>query len=213
MLVDEMVRQYGLQALDRLLSALGEGRSFEQAFAAATGMSFTEREPVWQRAVPTGGIPAAWLQVAQSFDTQRVLETVRHLCSSTYAGRSAGSDEAVEAARWIAERMAQEGIEPGAADGGFFQDVPITCTALTALPTVQWVNPHYRGAPTTGATLPLTYSQALGEAGVERPMRSWSGCPRATRRERIGGGAWCSNASNGTLLRRPARPKSMVQQG
>ena len=85
------------------------------------------------------------------------METVRHLASSRYAGRRAGSEQAAEAARWIAGRMEAYGLQPGTSDGTFFQALPLPYAGLTAMPTLDVRNSE------TGATLSLTYRETFQE--------------------------------------------------
>ena len=157
MLVDELVRQRGLAALNRLIRSIGMGRSFQDAFLEATGMSFTEWAPVWEQTVRTGSVPVDQIQMAQAFDPEQALSTVRHLASAEYAGRRAGSPEAERAAHWIAEQMRICGLQPGASDGTFFQAIPVPYTELTAMPMLDLRSVN------TGKSLSLTYLAAFRE--------------------------------------------------
>ncbi len=158
MLVDEFVRQFGMDALNRLIRSMAAGRGFQQAFVAAAGMPFSEWEAWWEEAVRLGGVPAELIRWAQGFDAARALDIVERLASPDYAGRRTGSPQAAEAARWIAEQMELYNLQPGAPDGTFFQAVPVPYTALTAIPTLRLENPD------TGETMSLTYQETFREA-------------------------------------------------
>lgn len=158
MLVDELVREFGMDALNRLVRGLVDGQSFQDAFAVATGKSFSDWEPIWEETVRSGGVPKEWVEVAQSFDPERVLEIVRHLASPAYAGRRAGSEEAEAVALWIADQMAAFGLEPGVPDGTFYQAVPLPYSELTAMPTLTIHNSE------TVEALPLSYRETFRES-------------------------------------------------
>ncbi|GAB4404827.1 MAG: hypothetical protein Kow00123_16710 [Anaerolineales bacterium] len=157
MFVNEFVRQFGLDSLNRLLRAMGEGRGFAQAFAVAARMPFSDWEPQWQEAVRLGGVPAELIRAAQGFSTDRALETVRTLASEDFAGRRAGSPGAEAAARWIAEQMQALGLQPGAPDGSFFQAVPVSYAELTAMPAVRFTD------AVTGGEVALAYGEDFRE--------------------------------------------------
>lgn len=157
MLVDEFVRQFGMDALNRLIGSLGAGRGFQQAFVTAAGMPFSEWEPQWDETVRLGGVPADFIRWSQGFSAQRATGTVEHLSSPAYAGRRTGSPQAEAAARSIAEQMESYNLEPGAPDGTFFQAVPVPYTELTAVPAASLES------PSTGQTLSLTYQETFRE--------------------------------------------------
>jgi len=158
MFVDEFVRQFGLDSLNRLLRAMGEGRGFAQAFSVAARMPFSDWEPQWQEAVRLGGVPAELIRAAQGFSADRALDIVRRLASPQYAGRRAGSPGAEAAAHWIAEQMQTLGLQPGAPDGSFFQAVPVSYAELTAVPAVRF------SGTVTGGEVALAYGEDFREA-------------------------------------------------
>lgn len=157
MFVDEFVRQFGLDSLNRLIRSMGEGRGFTQAFSVAARMPFSEWEPQWREAVRLGGVPAELIRAAQGFSADRALESVRRLAAQDFAGRRAGSPGADATARWIAEQMQALGLQPGAPDGTFFQAVPVPYTELTAMPVVRF------SMTVTGGEAALTYGQDFRE--------------------------------------------------
>jgi hypothetical protein len=59
---------------------------------------------------------------------------VRWLASDELAGRMTGTEEAVLAARYLAEVLAKSGVEPAGDDGGFLQKVPLIRSRSMALP-------------------------------------------------------------------------------
>jgi hypothetical protein len=75
-------------------------------------------------ASPASDRPAA---ARESADAERLHADVAWLADDAREGRRAGTQGALEAAQWIAERMAELGLEPAGEGGGFFQrfEVPL----------------------------------------------------------------------------------------
>jgi Zn-dependent M28 family amino/carboxypeptidase len=157
MLVDEFVKQFGMDALNRLIRGMGQGQAFDAAFAASSGVPFAEWKPQWEESVRLGGVPAELIRAAQGFSPDRALETVTLLSSTQFAGRLAGSPGARAAARSIADQMAALGFQPAAPDGTFFQTVPVPYAELTAIPTLRF------GPTVTGAEVSLVYGETFRE--------------------------------------------------
>jgi len=157
MLVDQLVDEFGLPTLNRLVRSVADGESFREAFALATGVTLADWEPLWKERVRTGGVSAEWIAAAQAFDPERALATVKHLSSSEYGGRRAGSAQAEKAALWIADQMEAAGLEPGAPDGTFLQSLPLPYTELVSMPSVELRSTE------DGETMDLVYRENFCE--------------------------------------------------
>lgn len=159
--VEELVRQFGVEALPRFLARIG-GETDQQAalataFAHATGMDFAAWQAHWEDAVTTGGVPVEWIQAAQTADPATMQETVAHLAAPNYAGRLTGSPEARAVSEWIAGRMAEYGLQPAGDQDTFFREVPVSFAALTAMPALTFRH------VATGEELSLSYLTTFRE--------------------------------------------------
>ncbi len=74
------------------------------------------------------------LALAETFDVSVALDHIGTLTSREYAGRLAGSATGQAAGDYIAEMMADYGLQPGGVDGSFFQPFPLTYTLLVDSP-------------------------------------------------------------------------------
>lgn len=62
--------------------------------------------------------------------------TVAYLADDTRAGRSTGSAELNDAARWLSARLRDAGVSPGGDDGSFLQAVPMARFEYAAVPSL-----------------------------------------------------------------------------
>lgn len=157
MMVDEFVKQFGIDALNHMIRGMAQGQAFDAAFAAASQVPFAEWKPQWEESVRLGGVPAEMIRAAQGFSPDRALAIATELASPQYAGRLAGSSGAQAAARSIADQMAALGLQPAAPDGTFFQTVPVPYAELTAIPALRF------GPTVTGAEVSLVYGETFRE--------------------------------------------------
>ncbi len=65
---------------------------------------------------------------------------VSALAADSMKGRSAGSPEAMEAARYLAAELKRMGLEPGGENGTYFQNVPMGRTEFLEIPTLAAVD-------------------------------------------------------------------------
>ncbi|MBN1402367.1 MAG: M20/M25/M40 family metallo-hydrolase, partial [Anaerolineae bacterium] len=136
-LVERVAIEGGGRALEHLLDALGRGQSWREAFRTATGLAWEVWLPGWEQLLAHGGVSQAELDVARSFDVERVLATIGALTAPELTGRRAGSPEAERAARWIAERMAALGLGPIDPEDSYLHPVPVSYGELAETPVLR----------------------------------------------------------------------------
>ncbi|MGB3714522.1 MAG: M28 family peptidase [Candidatus Promineifilaceae bacterium] len=81
------------------------------------------------------------LALANAFDVSRALEHVDALSRREFSGRLAGSPGGQAAGEYIADKMADYGLQPGGYDGSYYQPFPITYTLLLAAPELAVTGP------------------------------------------------------------------------
>jgi len=72
----------------------------------------------------------AWAQ--PPIEANRIREHLRHLASDAFEGRGTGQPGGERAADYIAKQFRGYGLQPGAPDGSYFQQVPLV--GVTTLP-------------------------------------------------------------------------------
>lgn len=89
---------------------------------------------------------------------------VHYLAADERAGRSTASPEILEAARYLARVLAEQGCEP-AGDGGFLQVVPLERVVVRAAPELVW---HDAAGLTHAARAGVDFDVQDGRGSVER---------------------------------------------
>jgi hypothetical protein len=102
----------------------------------ACGKQETAVEP--QAAVAEAEVGnAAALQAAQLIESDYMREIIKEISQDSYEGRGPGSRGDVKARKYLAERLAELGIQPGAADGSWEQ--PFDLVGVNATQPDEWV--------------------------------------------------------------------------
>ena len=102
----------------------------------ACGKQETAVEP--QAAVAEAEVGnAAALQAAQLIESDYMREIIKEISQDSYEGRGPGSRGDVKARKYLAERLAELGIQPGAADGSWEQ--PFDLVGVNASQPDEWV--------------------------------------------------------------------------
>lgn len=85
---------------------------------------------------------ARYTESAKGFDAQRAMEDVRHLTDERFNGRLSGTQDADEAAAWIAEQFETVGLQPaGERTESYYDDVVAYYRNLTETPSLTFVGP------------------------------------------------------------------------
>jgi Zn-dependent M28 family amino/carboxypeptidase len=87
-------------------------------------------------AAPRLDLPPGAEEAAAVIDAETLAEPIRELSDDRYRGRAPGTEGDRAARQWIAERMAEIGLEPGAADGSWQQ--PFDIVGVTAEVPDRW---------------------------------------------------------------------------
>jgi hypothetical protein len=148
-----LVYAHGQGGLLAVLHHQARDLDLDAALQAAIGQTLAEFEEAWVESLGRAHAPAAWIEVANSFDPERAERHVAYLASPALAGRQAGSSGAEAAAAYIADRFADYGLQPAGEDDEFFQTFPLTHTTLLAAPRLEIVGQDGQIAE------PLTYRQ------------------------------------------------------
>mgnify|MGYP002713109498 CR=1 FL=1 len=77
------------------------------------------------------GYPAPWRPGFESIRVEDCRAWLTHLASDEMEGRATGQPGFERAARWLAARFQEFGLEPVAADGSYFQMVPFEATQVS----------------------------------------------------------------------------------
>jgi len=128
--------QFGRDKFLDWLDLQGSDLSFDQAFAQATGMPFSEFDAKWRESVLRGHIDSHQIELALSADGQRMLARVRALADPAWNGRQAGTDGNQAAAEYIADQFAQFGLQPAGDEGTYYQWFDASQMILSATPTL-----------------------------------------------------------------------------
>jgi len=85
---------------------------------------------LWAQSANDAALMKQFHQVSET----EIYGWVEKLCSPEYKGRLTGTQEYIDVTRWVADRLSEWGVKPGAPDGSYFQwfDRP-------------WVEVHNRG--------------------------------------------------------------------
>ena len=106
---------------------------------------YTVVSPVTQPVDRTPGEAAAigdLSAIANAFDVDAALAYIEELTKSKYDGRVAGSEGGQLAAEYIADQFEKYGLQPAGVDGTFYQDFPVTYTALDGSSTLELTFPN-----------------------------------------------------------------------
>ncbi|MBL8819620.1 MAG: M28 family peptidase [Planctomyces sp.] len=123
-------------------------------------------------AVPAPENLSAGFQSISEDDSKAFLST---LVSEEFSGRGTGQEGYLKAAKWFAERLAENGFEPAGTDGSWFQNVPfVRISVQQEAPTVTFAGTTLVEGKQTGMSryfgvfeqeLPVT----IARVGAERP--------------------------------------------
>lgn len=91
------------------------------------------------RATPTVA-PVAHAEVADAFDLDRARQHLAFLADPARGGRFTASPGYEEAARYVADRFREIGLEPLGDDGTYFQKFPMSLVDLAATPTLERIS-------------------------------------------------------------------------
>lgn len=105
-----LLRRMATLSLFLLLGVAGPQATFGQTLAG----------------VPAPGEDAEFLQVFHSISSHEILGYVETMSADRYLGRLSGTPEYMEVAQWVADLLAEWGIQPAGDDGSYFQwfDMP-----------------------------------------------------------------------------------------
>ncbi len=129
-------KRFGREVLLEWLRQLASGAAFREALAEATGVAFSDFDTQWRESVLRGHIDPEYIETALDLSAERAYQYVEVLAQPEWAGREAGTPGNEAAARYIADQFAQNGLAPAAGDGSYFQNVDVSRTALTAVPSL-----------------------------------------------------------------------------
>ncbi|MDQ2952457.1 MAG: hypothetical protein M3R54_09370, partial [Chloroflexota bacterium] len=116
------------------------GRATVLALTISTCATFV---PQLRTAAPSAAssVPAATATIAAApsavaFDGARAREHVTYLADPARGGRFTGSSGFEDAARYVADRYREIGLEPAGDNGTFFQRFPVQIVDLAGTPTL-----------------------------------------------------------------------------
>jgi len=132
--VRHLAETHGWEKVLALVGELGRGLSLEDAFSTATGQTLAEFEAAWRESVARAHARPEWATAARQFDPEATQGHMTELAGPAYGGRLAGSPGSQAAAGYIAQKFAAYGLTPAGDGGTFFQQVPISYTAMTSAP-------------------------------------------------------------------------------
>jgi Tol biopolymer transport system component len=115
---------------------------WNEAAALAALESAPRRREAGPASAEAGPAPAAGFDPEPR--AEELKRTVEFLASDGLEGRMTGSDGAGRAAEWIAQRLGEAGIEPGADGGQMFQEFPFTA-GLEVVPEKNRLELHREG--------------------------------------------------------------------
>ncbi len=154
------------EQLDQLLDRLAQGESLDQAMETAIELTAAEFQDTWTTSLLVGHTQEDWLAVAGQFDEAAAASHVDYLTRPELSGREAGTNGERLAAKYIAERFAEYGLEPGGNSEGttYLQTFAITPTLLTELPRLVFSNTEV----TTSTSLVFREDFTVFHAGAEQ---------------------------------------------
>src|SRR5215471_6833401 len=114
----------------------------------ATGQSPKSATSAMPPVPKVAGLPADAEQAMEAINAENIRWHVKFLASDLLEGRGTGQRGGDIAAEYIATQFALYGLKPGAADGSYFQDVPLM--SVKTLPETS-----FKLVPTNGETLTL----------------------------------------------------------
>jgi len=129
-------QRYGRDAFLRWLDLLGSGKPFDDAFLQATGTVYADFDAAWRQDVLRGHIAPQDVETALAFQGQGALQHVQALAQPAWTGREAGTPGNQAAAQYVAQRMAEYGLQAAGDNGTFFQSLVISQTALITTPVL-----------------------------------------------------------------------------
>jgi len=95
-------------------------------------------------ATPLVGPAAGYLPISRSFDAGRARQHLAYFADPARGGRYSGSPGYAAAARYVADRFAELGLEPLGDDGGYLQRLKQTVVQLDGTPTLSTLGDHPR---------------------------------------------------------------------
>jgi peptide/nickel transport system permease protein len=127
---------HGLRTLfDRTPVALGRILSWRTlAAVAAVFVAFRLVSPLI-------GPAAGYVPVARSFDAAQANTHIAYLADPARAGRFSGSAGYIDAARYVADRFKEIGLEPLGDNGTYLQNFKQTVVRITAMPSLELAGP------------------------------------------------------------------------
>ena len=129
------------EKVQQLLAALSQNADVNSAFRQVFGTDVSGMETAWGEALIRGYSEDAWVEIVNDFNQDAALAHIDELTKSEYAGRQAGSPGEELATQTIANQFAYLGLVPVGDGGGYLQRFPISYTVLSALPTLELINP------------------------------------------------------------------------
>lgn len=85
--------------------------------AAVVGFTGPAFQPVFDPAP----VPSRWRRGFETINAEDASKLVHHLAGPTYKGRNPQTEDYIASARWCADWMKRNGIQPGAPDGSYLQ--------------------------------------------------------------------------------------------
>ena len=106
-------------------------------FSCSKEESNTESDAAATKDASQPGDEAAAVVASTQIESDYMREIIKEISQDSYEGRGPGSRGDVKARTYLAERMAELGLEPGAADGGWEQ--PFDLVGVNASQPEEWV--------------------------------------------------------------------------
>jgi Zn-dependent M28 family amino/carboxypeptidase len=154
-------------------------RAFSIALSALALSACTSVLPM-----PAAPAPAPVPALAAAVSTERMSEVTRVLASDAFMGRAPGTEGETKTVAYLIDQFRAAGLEPGGADGGWTQDVPMIRTQLQDT-QVSVAGPKGKSALKVPDDLYITTQRAVERAdidaapmvfvgyGVSAPERGW----------------------------------------
>ncbi len=117
-------------------------RSLPDAIAQSSDADLAGLETAWHQALSQGYADDTWPELVSSFDRDAALAHINALTQPEFGGRQAGSAGAGLVRQRIADQFAELDLVPMGDNGGYLQRFPISYTVLSALPTLDIVEPE-----------------------------------------------------------------------
>ncbi len=135
-----LIARDGRDKLAEFLRETRQGQNVSAVFANIYDQSLSDFAAEWRASAARLHIDPALVELARTFAVTNVTQSIADLTRPEFAGRQPGSAGAVAAAKHIAGQFEALGLAPAADDGSFFQQLPVTYTALISAPQLLPLN-------------------------------------------------------------------------